>query len=249
MRGNNETFPSSAPLKRAIHLFDSFASFSMKTRTLTTALLGIGILIAANPAEALSTKFVLTSTSATNGTSLPFSSGGINLLVSNPVGGPFPNGEDGVTTGGVNTNSTGLCTWMTQSVATGRCNYDSIPAPRNATLTGLTFAFSKPVRLQSFDVSLFQNISAGTLQFTAGSKTETLNISGLGKHSFLTSFKVGANQPIQLVSTGTFSGSADNGVFRINDFEVEEVPAPLPILAAAAAFSSSRKLRRRFKQS
>lgn len=202
-------------------------------------------------AQALTSTFSLNTASPTNGVSRVFTSNGINLTVNAALGGPFPAGE-GVppVTGGINTNFGGLCTWMVQSVSTGRCNFDAIPQPRNATLTGYSFTFDKDVTLKSFDVSMFQNLTSGSVSFVSGLQSSSFSFGSMGIQNFPTNFSVKSGTLINITSTGTLASGVDNGVYRIDQLTVEtaDVPGPLPILGAAAAFSYSRKLRNRISQ-
>jgi hypothetical protein len=54
---------------------------------------------------------------------------------------------------------------------------------------------------------------------------------------------VSASQPL------FFTGEGLNTATRLNNFTFEEVPGPLPVLGAAAAFGASRRIRKKIKQS
>lgn len=170
-------------------------------------------------------------------TSLSFTSGGISLTIDNPVGGPFPS------TGGVSSTSQGLCVYAINGGSQTRCGYASSPADSTTKLTGLSLTFSSDINLKSFNVSQFVNLSSGSLQFGT---SPAINFTAIGNQSLPDIF-VEANTPINLISSGTLSGSNVSGVYRLSTLTVEQVPGPLPLLGGAAAFAYSRRLRKKIK--
>jgi hypothetical protein len=112
----------------------------------------------------------------------------------------------------------------------------------NSTLTGLTASFDKSVFLKSFEITQWQNLTSGTINFQAGSSSQLFNLTGISTQTFSTGFKVDANTPILITTTGVIPDS-NSGAFRITAFTVEDVPGPLPILAVGAAYGWSRKLK------
>jgi hypothetical protein len=203
-----------------------------------------------------------------------FSSGGINLKVDNAQGNnittAFANiGEPHSSPsqfGGVNTDMTnGLCVALYTNISTGKCQYSTLTegnSPGSPTLTGLTFAFDQPVRLLGFQIMRPGGVREGVLSFSAGALTETftflnpnnndsINGTGYATMTFKQGFRVAAKTPITLDSSQTqffaLTGgpSSEAGSFRINNFQVEQVPGPVPVLGAAAAFGWSRRIRKK----
>lgn len=171
--------------------------------------------------------------------SFDFASGGINLDVTNPVGGPFP------TAGGTNTTAQGLCVWAQNGGTQTRCGFTTANADATTNLSGLSFTFDKSVKLTGFNVSSLTNLSSGSLTFGA---SPAVNFSTTGFNALPNIF-VGANTPITFASIGNLSGTNDSGLIRISSLQVEEVPVPgpLPLFGAATAFTFSRRLRKRIK--
>ena len=185
-----------------------------------------------------------------NVTSLSAPGGGVNLTVDTPI--------TSFTGAGVNTNATGLCVWLQNSSNLGmpgkRCGYVDGASAQSASLTGLTFTFDAAVELKSFLVSSLSGTSSGSLQFASGSSLQSFNVSGTVPYAinFNPGFLVAANTPLLLTTTGVVSSATISGEIRINDLQFElapvgpeSVPAPFPLLGAAAAFRASRLLRRR----
>lgn len=212
----------------------------MATKSL--GLLGIAFALSATPTQA-ATIFSFDTGTPSNTGSITRTESGITLSVNNPV--------TSYTGGGVNTNSSGLCTWLQNSASadtTGkRCGYTDLPSAQSASLTGLTFTFDKSVFLKSFDFTSFAGSDTSSLTFTQGTNTQTFNLSRTDTvpkaQAFLPDFLVTADTPLLLTSSGTLFGLS--GEQRINSLTVEEVPGPIPALSVIAAFSYAKKLRKK----
>jgi hypothetical protein len=123
-------------------------------------------------------------------------------------------------------------------------------------LTGLTFTFDKPVYLKGFDILKVGGVEKGELVFTSASSSQTfefLNVGGVDtangvvftSFAFNNNFVVEAGAPLTISSVGSVFSSNQAGSFRISNFTVQEVPAPLPLLGFAGAFGWSRRLRKK----
>ena len=143
-----------------------------------------------------------------------------------------------------NTSEFGLCVFYNNNgSSTRRCGSTNANGGTvNSTLTGLTASFDKSVFLKSFEITQWQNLTSGTINFQAGSSSQLFNLTGISTQTFSTGFKVDANTPILITTTGVIPDS-NSGAFRITAFTVEDVPGPLPILAVGAAYGWSRKLK------
>jgi hypothetical protein len=185
-------------------------------------------------------------------------SGGIDLTIKDALGTGQPTVASQVGSGGINRDLTnGLCAaFRTGPGLTGgnRCQYS---ATTNASLNGFTFQFNSPVNLSSFQIFRPGGTTFGSLKFTSGSSTQTLTFNNSGGAEFASGspfttlnfsspFYVAANTPIFVDTSGTQFTSGTTGGFRINNFTVDvPVPGPVPIIGAFAAFSMSRRLRKR----
>lgn len=208
---------------------------------------GFVLAVASAPAQAATIFNFSTPTVVNyNSSALPLTStvDGITGSANTPVGTDQPANSL------FNTNEFGLCVFYNNNgSSTRRCG--STPGNGgtvNSTLTGLTASFDKSVFLKSFQVTQWQNLSSGTINFQAGSSSQLFNLTGSSTEIFSTGFKVEANTPILITTTGIIPDSS-SGAFRITAFTVEDVPGPLPILAVGAAFGWSRKLKNKFGSS
>jgi hypothetical protein len=203
--------------------------------------LGITLLVASGSARAA---FRFSSPTPINEHRLKFSDKGINLVVSDP----FTGYSD---SGGVNTNSSGLCVWL-QNASTGpggrRCNYTGGTSAAGANLSGLSFTFDTRVKLISFVLSRVSGVDNGQLKFNQGAyysnliELKPLKIEG-SKQYFDSELIAEKNKPITLITAGSLM--TRSGVIRINELEVQAVPGPIPVAGALAAFSWSRKIRQK----
>lgn len=194
------------------------------------------LLVAQRPAEAVSTFNTITAIS-TNNSSFPASDGGFSLTISN-------SNSTGNDPGTVNTNSTGLCAWtIVGGGGAGRCGYGTSPS---SGVSQFQLSFNAPADIQAFNVSSFEdaNISQGSVGFSLDG-TNFTDFAFTSAGTVAAPFSAGPNQPIFVRTSGTFSSPLQTGIFRINSFTVQEVPGPLPIFGAAAAYGWSRKLKRK----
>ncbi len=105
--------------------------------------------------------------------------------------------------------------------------------------------FDVPVKLLSYNVSFRENASDSTTFYTQGALQSIQPNTANGLVAFANPFLASANAPIT-VATNDPNGL---GILQINQFTVEYVPGPLPLVGAAAAFSWSRRLRDRIRRS
>jgi hypothetical protein len=211
------------------------------TRLIPAILVGAGVAFLQVQSSAQAAVFDLTSPSSSNTSIKTFLDSGLTLTASN-------SNSTGTNPGTVNTNSAGLCAFAaTGTSGVGRCGYGSA---NNVGVSSFMMAFDKPVSFNSFDVSDFDagnlppNISQGTIGFSLDNVTFT-NVSFNGTGTVPIAFQaLTPNQPIYIQTSGLFSNSLNTGGFRLNNFNVTEVPGPLPILGAGAAFNMTRKFRR-----
>jgi hypothetical protein len=215
-----------------------FASFG------AVAFLGIFAL----PGKATLSVFDFITQSPVNSTvplSFPSSPVGLQLNVSNPVSIAPP------TTGGLNTNSSGLCAWLNNNNIGERCGYTLANGATLASqLSGLQFSFDSNVTLKSFNIGQFTGISGGSIRFQSGGLDQTLNISNTGDVNFTSPFYVPIGQAVTLTTTAILAPSNGSGNFRIQSFTVDTAntaasPGPLPILGAAVGFRFCRQIRKR----
>lgn len=225
-----------------------------RVRLISSGLAAIPLsLLLTNPAHALVSTFTLKNASPSN---TPVSSytetvNGIQLTVKNAVGTDIP------TAGGISGNANGLCVWLQNSAGPStpnqRCGYaiSTVPgATVNSQLSSVQFEFDKPVYLKDFQLR-FNDVVSTDLVFTgpnsftfAGATAPVMPT----LFSFPVNFTLAANTPITFSTSNlTLSGGFTSGALRMSDFSVEEVPAPLPVLGAVAAFGYSRRLRQRIK--
>jgi hypothetical protein len=195
------------------------------------------------------------------GPSLSFEKAGVKLTVSNPQGASGPAVSRSTTTlgtclGGARPSSTVVC---------GNEGGDLSPQ-----VSSITLKFDKPVKListsgvlRSFtaeigtaapEVTSVWNFQALSQSFTYTNTIPTpppfLSFTNPYASTFNDNFIVSANSAITVSST--FAGSLD---YWAQTLEVElvpdsaPVPGPLPLFGAASAFSFSRRIRKRIKQS
>lgn len=105
--------------------------------------------------------------------------------------------------------------------------------------------FDVPVKLLSYNVSWREQSNDSTTTYTQGSLQSIQSNTADGLVAFTNPFIASANAPIT-VSTNDLNG---RGLVQINQFTVEYVPGPMPLVGAAAAFSWSRRLRDRIRRS
>lgn len=203
------------------------------------------ILLAENKAVAVTASFNFAAP-VENGTFLDFNANGINLQVANAVA------TDSPTAGSLNKSPEGLCTFYdNNAVATPfRCSSQVFNGGTvNSSLTGFTFQFDRDVFLKSFDVSLFQNLTNGSITFSGGSNAPQLfSFSSTSPQLFTSPFLAAAGTQINVATSGTIDNNASSGIFRINNLVVEEVPGPLPIFGALAGLGWSRKIKRKLSK-
>ena len=105
--------------------------------------------------------------------------------------------------------------------------------------------FDVPVKLLSYNISFGDKTADSITTYAQGSLQSIQNNGAYGFVAFTNPFLASANAPIT-VSTNDPDGY---GILQINEFTVEYVPGPMPLVGAAAAFSWSRRLRDRIRRS
>jgi hypothetical protein len=221
---------------------------SLKFRVAIVAGSATILSLAAQP-NALAVSFDLTTLSVTQGsTSAPITAGGTTLTLSNPLW--TNNVPDGIRQA-----SSGVCVWAVVGTTGGRCNVNTSGGFTGATLTGLKATFSNSSILKSFNIGQFEpatgqnTIANALIQFKVnGNLIDTRSITGLGPYILNTPILLGANQDLEIVTSGSTAAN-NGGLIRISAFEADRAPAPgpLPLFGAGAAFGWSRKLRRRIQ--
>ena len=219
----------------------------------------LSVLACGSTAIAAPVNFVLTKPTPVTEASATVTSGGVTLTINDALGTGQPTVASTVGSGGINRDiNNGLCAaFRTGSSYTGgnKCQYSGAA---NAGITGFTFEFNSPVNLSSFQIFRPGGTEFGSIKFTSGLLTETLTFSNPGGTevasgtsfttlNFLSPFYVAANTPIFVDTSATQFVSGETGSFRINNFNVDVLPTPgpVPIVGAFAAFSMSRRLRKR----
>jgi hypothetical protein len=139
----------------------------------------------------------------------------------------------------VASSANGLCLYANSSTATVRCgvgstepaqtyNYIQMTANRDIWFTGGTLGN--------------QTGTASAITATSSFGGSDTIPTGLGAFSFTTPLFLSASESITFVSSGSDTST------RASTFTFEEVPGPLPLLGAAAAFGASRRIRNKIKQ-
>ncbi len=162
------------------------------------------------------------------------------LIIDNAVGTDLP------PAGGISGNSSGFCAFLQNSTGAGnrRCGLTNTNGGTdNSSVTSVDFTFNRPVFLKSFEVQAFNNLQSATMTF-GGSTPFT--ITGAGVNNFAPKYFVAANTPISLQTSSVVFATGQSGAIRLDNIVVEDVPGPLPLLGASAAFAYGRKLRKKF---
>lgn len=198
----------------------------------------------ASPVKAATFNFLSSPTG--NQTTKQFLDSGVLLTISNSNS----TGNNQNTLESTSTSETGgLCAFAV-SAGTGRCGY----GPAGA-VSSFQLKFDKAVSISSFVVSTLNNVlmDDGTLSLSLdGIDFSPTTFSSTGNVSLATAFSAAANQPIFVqtsasIASGNSSGTA---LIRLSSLTAQErVPAPLPLLGAAAGFRFSRKIRQRISAS
>ena len=234
--------------KLRLTVFFDMSAFHNFSKLLPVACATASLTLAAGSAHAAqSVTFTTTSPAAENNPSKNFlsSPSGVNFTVTNPNS-VFDS------PGGVNTTSSGLCAWASVGTTGGRCGFNVSDGFSGVELTQLQGTFDKPVILTSFTIGQASAGNTGTtLQFLAGSLSETFNISTTAPqtYSFTTPFQLAAGETLDIFSSGSNTIGTNGGFFRISSLDAVDVPGPLPLLGGAAALGWSRKLRHKIKVS
>ncbi|MFN5696759.1 MAG: hypothetical protein ACK486_06975, partial [Cyanobacteriota bacterium] len=221
--------------------------------SVAAAVLGTSLtLLAGQAAEARTAVIKFTSDPRTTTSTRDFTDNGITVTADNAVGNNL--GTDaGFGSGGINTDlKNGLCSYL-KSGNPAKCQYG--PAG-GVFLYGYDLTVDTAVEFRSFDITRGKGLSSGTIKFSApGVADQTFSFEnplGTGKNVFskvfAPGFFVNAFVPVTVLTTGVVISDPEGGSFRINNLEIAEVPAPLPLLGAAAAFGWSRRIRRRISQ-
>jgi len=152
-----------------------------------------------------------------------------------------------------NRNTNGLCMFSNRDGC-------GIPANSGLAINSANFIFNKSVFVKSFSISATNICGIGCTPSSNAQFSSVLNGNSFGPFSF-TQGQPTIGSP-QVVSTGSlhvlagsplsFSTTVLNNPttgfqYRISSMAVEEVPGPLPVLGAIAAFTYSRKLRQKLK--
>jgi hypothetical protein len=179
-------------------------------------------------AQAAPTTFTFNA-SDDNKTSILKSLDGINLTIGNFLTGPV-SGAD----------TDGLAVF---------CRSAPCGPPDSQAYSSYTMTFDQPVKLISYNISYLQQASGIATTYSQNVlQSIQSNNSTTGLKLFSNQFIAQPNVPISVSS----SDSASQGfpLYQINAFTVEkvDVPGPLPLAGAAAAFSWSRRLRGRISR-
>ena len=222
------------------------------------AVLGTSVaLLSGQAAEARTAVIQFTSDPRKTTTTRDFTDNGITVTADNAVGANLDTNA-GFGTGGINTDlKNGLCSYL-ESGDPAKCQYG--PAS-GVYLYGYDLTVDTAVDFRSFDITRGRGLSSGTITFSApGVADQTFsfeNPTGTGQNVFpkvfAPGFFVNAFVPVTVRTTGVVIDDSAGGSFRINNLEIAEVeiaevPAPMPLLGAAAAFGWSRRMRRRISQ-
>jgi hypothetical protein len=139
----------------------------------------------------------------------------------------------------VASSANGLCLYANSSTSTVRCGVGS-------TETAQTYNY---IQMTANRDIWFTGGTLGNQTGTASAITATSSFggsdtipTGLGAFSFTTPLFLSASESITFVSSGSDTST------RASTFTFEEVPGPLPLLGAAAAFGASRRIRNKIKQ-
>ncbi|MFN5161233.1 MAG: hypothetical protein ACK5IA_05020 [Cyanobacteriota bacterium] len=221
--------------------------------SVAAAVLGTSLtLLAGQAAEARTAVIKFTSNPRTTTSSRDFTDNGITVTADEPVGANLDRNA-GFGSGGINTDlKNGICSYL-KSGDPAKCQYG---ADGGVYLYGYTLTVDTSVEFRSFNITRGRGLSSGTITFSApGVSDQTFsfeNPSGTGQNTFpkvfAPGFFVNAFVPVTVRTTGVVISDPEGGSFRINNLEIAEVPAPLPLLGAAAAFGWSRRMRRRISQ-
>jgi hypothetical protein len=149
-----------------------------------------------------------------------------------------------------NSNANGLCVFSNRDGC-------GIPGGSPKQLTGVEFSFNKSVFIKSFEISttnicgtdctpssnaVFNALFDGSTSF--GPFSFTQGQPSLVSPEFVStgSFLVQANTPLSF-TTDVLTNPDTGFQYRISSLTVEDVPGPLPVFGAIAAFKFSRKIR------
>ncbi|MFN9621589.1 MAG: hypothetical protein ACK587_01935 [Cyanobacteriota bacterium] len=199
----------------------------------------IGVVIAATTvatmgsAQAAPTTFTFDS-SVKGQTSIVKSLDGINLTINNFLTGPKA-GADG----------DGLAVYCVSNALPYSTCTDFFAGFQP--YVSLAMTFDQPVKLLSYNVSYETGSADSSTTYQQGAlQSIQVNNTATGSKLFNNQFLAAANVPIAVSSVDP----SGDGLLQINAFTVEkvDVPGPLPLAGAAAAFSWSRRLRSRISR-
>ncbi|MFN9644322.1 MAG: hypothetical protein ACK6BG_04200 [Cyanobacteriota bacterium] len=214
-------------------------------RLIPALLIGTGVVFFQSHSPAQAAVFDLTSLTSTNASIKTVLDSGITLTVSN-------SNSTGNNPKTININEHGLCAFAATGTSNiGRCGYGT-GGGSNVGVSSFQLAFNKPINFNSFAISDFDNanspanITSGTIRFSLDNSTfSPITFTGTGTYSLPSLFQgLAANQTIYVQTSAVFANALNTGNFRLNNLNATEVPGPLPILGAGAAFSMTRKFRR-----
>jgi hypothetical protein len=138
----------------------------------------------------------------------------------------------------------GLCLFANSSDGTPRCGIAGT-SEQPSEYNFLQLISNRDIFLTGGFVNQINNIAGSNgISITSfiGGPDLAIIPNALGSFT-TTSLFVSASQPL------FFTGDGLNTATRLSNFTFEEVPGPLPVLGAAAAFGASRRIRKKINQS
>lgn len=204
------------------------------------------VLLLAPASQAAQVSFNLAGGTGTNLSSYSFTSSGVGLTIKTSTPPTSPTSPQSF----VSYTAPGVCLFGRADTAS-RCGVSA-----GSTYNNLSFVFTTDVLLKSYNVSQTVPTASGAASFAldvlsggnviGSSNTITSSNTAVNRVNFTNPILVKANTPVVFNA----SSATSNSSFRISDLVVDTVPAadvpgPLSMLGAAAAFRASRRLRRR----
>lgn len=158
-----------------------------------------------------------------------FSSGGVNLSFA-------PSSSSAMTN--VASSANGLCLFAYSSDNTARCGVTgSVGAP--SIYNFIEFTSNAPLFFTGGNVKqILGTVNATDVKFDINGSSLAVIPGSTGDFTFASPVTIQAGQTVVLSGSGNHNSS-----IRVQSFNFEEVPGPLPLLGAGAAFAWSRRLR------
>jgi len=201
-----------------------------KKQSIAAALVGITFVVCSNSAHATITVDFTGQTGTAPTRS--FSSGSVQLDFQPSADSPMTE---------VASSGQGLCLFASSSDGITRCGVGSSSEEEPAFYNLLEFTSNTPLFFTGGNVQqVFGTIFPTEVRFDINGITLATIPNSTGGFTFTTPVEIEAGQSIFLVGDGTLNSS-----IRVSSFTFEEVPGPLPLFGAAAAFGWSRKLRKK----